>query len=154
MDDLSDDDLRRLTGALAAVVHAAGGWHEPPRLYGLVPRGAPPRRAGSLHAGGRRWLRLADGDPYAFLDTVRVSEGDAAALALVANGWATPLSGGQRSRVRTVVVVTPDRRQCTAFERRDDPRGIAIDDRGEGPMLRALLSAWTTDQLAGPPPAA
>src|SRR5215211_4293922 len=102
MDDLSDDDLRRLTGALAAVVRTAG-WHEPPRLYGLLPRGAPPRlygllprgapprRAGALHAGGRRWVRLAEGDPYWFLDTVRVSTGDAAALALVANGWATAL---------------------------------------------------------------
>jgi hypothetical protein len=154
MDDLSDDDLRRLTGALAAVLHTAGGWHEPPRLYGLLPRGAPPRPSGALHAGGRRWLHLAEGDPYWFLDTVRVSEHDAAALALVANGWATAWDSGERTRVRTVVVVTPDRRQCTALERRDDPGGIALDDRGEGPMLRALLSAWTTDQFAGPPPAA
>jgi hypothetical protein len=154
MDDLSDDDLRRLTGALAAVLRNSGGWHEPPRLYGLLPRTAPPRRAGAIHAGGRRWLRLAEGDPYAFLDTVRVGRGDAAALALVANGWATALPAGPRTRVRTVVVVTPDRRQCTALERRDDPGGVIIDDRGEGPMLRALLSAWTTDQLAGPPPAA
>jgi hypothetical protein len=153
MDDLSDDDLRRLTGALAAVVRTTG-WHEPPRLYGLLPRGAPPRRAGALHAGGRRWLRLAEGDPYSFLDTVRVGTGDAAALALVANGWATALPAGPRTRVRTVVVVTPDRRQCTAIERRDDPGGIALDDRGEGPMLRALQAAWTADELAGPPPAA
>jgi hypothetical protein len=153
MDDLSDDDLRRLTGALAAVLGTSGGWHEPPRLYGLLPRGAPVRRTAALHAGGRRWLRLAEGDPYWFLDTVRVSERDADALALVANGWATPWHGGPRSRVRTVVVVTPDRRQCSAFERRDDPNGIALDDRGEGPMLRALLSAWATDELAGPPAA-
>jgi hypothetical protein len=99
-------------------------------------------------------LRLAEGDPYAFLDIVRVSTSDTGALALVANGWATTLPTGPRARVRTVVVVTPDRRQCTALERRDDPGGITIDDRGEGPMLRALLSAWSTDQLAGPPPAA
>jgi len=153
MDHLSDDDLRRLTVALAAVVRP-GGWHEPPRLYGLLPRQTSPRRSGALHAGGRRWLRLAEGDPYAFLDTVRVSEGDASALALVVCGWATTLPFGPRSRVRSVVVVTPDRRQCTALERRDDPGGMVVDDQGEGPMLRALLSAWITDQLAGPPPAA
>ena len=66
----------------------------------------------------------------------------------------TALPAGPRTRVRTVVVVTPDRRQCTAIERRDDPGGIALDDRGEGPMLRALQAAWTADELAGPPPAA
>jgi hypothetical protein len=154
MDDLTDDDLRRLTGALAVVLRTTDGWHEPPRLYGLLPRGTPAHRAGALHAGGRRWLRLAEGDPYWFLDTVRVSERDAAALALVANGWATTGRESERARVRTVVVVTPDGRQCTALERRDGAGGIAVDDRGEGPMLRALLSAWTTDQFAGPPPAA
>ena len=153
MDQLSDDDLRRLTAALAAVV-ATNGWHQPPRLYGLLRRDAPPRRAGAIHAGGRRWLRLAEGDPYTFLDTVRVGERDAAALALVVCGWATHLDTGRRRRVRSVVVVTPDRRQCSALEHRDDPGGVVIDDRGEGPMLRALLSAWSVDQAAGPPPAA
>jgi hypothetical protein len=153
MHDLSDDDLRRLTGALAGVLRGTG-WHEPPRLYGLLPRGAPPRRTNALHAGGRRWLRLAEGDPYAFLDTVRVGAEQASALALVANGWATALPAGPRTRVRTVVVVTPDRRQCTAIDRRGDPGGIVLDDRGEGPMLRALQSAWIVDEVTGPPPAA
>jgi len=153
MDDLSDDDLRRLTGALAAVLRTSG-WHEPPRLYGLVPRGAPPRRLGALHAGGRRWLRLAEGDPYSFLDTVRVGAAQASALALVASGWATALPAGPRTRVRTVVLVTHDHRQCTAIERRGDTSGVTLDDRGEGPMLRALLSAWVAGEVTGPPPAA
>lgn len=154
MDHLSDDDLRRLTCALATVLRATNGWHEPPRLYGLLPRSAPPRRAGALAAGGRRWLRLAEGDPYSFLDTVRVSEREASALALVACGWATTGEALPRTRVRTVVVVTPDRRQCSALDRRHDAGAMVVDDRGEGPMMRALLAAWTTDELTGPPPAA
>jgi hypothetical protein len=153
MDHLTDDDLYRLTSALAMVLRATDGWHEPPRLYGLLPRSAPPRRAGALAAGGRRWLRLAEGDPYSFLDTVRVSERDASALALVACGWATTGKASPRLRVRTVVVVTPDRRQCSALDRRHDG-GIVLDDRGEGPMMRALLTAWTSDELTSPPPAA
>ena len=153
MDHLSDDDLYRLTSALAMMLRATDGWHEPPRLYGLLPRSAPLRRAGALAAGGRRWLRLAEGDPYSFLDRVRVSQRDASALALVACGWATTGDASPRTRVRTVVVVTPDRRQCSALDRRHDGR-IVIDDRGEGPMMRALLTAWTSDELTSPPPAA
>ena len=152
--DLSDPELRRLAVALASVLGATTGWHEPPSLYGLPSRRPMHRPPHSVVAGGHRWLRLAEGDPYAFLDTVRVGAEQANALALVANGWATHLPAGPRARVRTVVVVTPDRRQCTAIDRRGDPGGITLDDRGEGPMLRALQSAWVADEVTGPPPAA
>jgi hypothetical protein len=154
MDHLTDDDLYRLTSALATVLHSSNRWHEPPRLYGLLPRSAPPGRTGVLAAGGRRWLGLAEGDPYSFLDTVRISEREASALALVACGWATSTVTARRTRMRTVVVVTPDRRQCASLDRRHDHGGIVIDDRTEGPMMRALLAAWTTDELTGPPSAA
>src|SRR5262245_49093423 len=97
-----------------------------------------PGAAGVIDAGGRRWLRLAEGDPYAFLDAVRVTERDVAAVALAACGWAHP----GRVRIRTVVAVAPDRRQCSVIEERDTGN-VIIDANGEGPMMRALLSVWT-----------
>jgi hypothetical protein len=162
MDHVSDEDLVRLTTALAATLRSTTGWHEPPRLYGLLPMWSVPRAPGPVHSGGRRWLRLAEGDPYRFLDTVRVRRQEVSALALAASGWAfppehpeqwhgRPSTHPRRIRVRTLTVVTPDRRQCSALERRDSG-AVVIDDRGEGPMMRALLSAWSTEEATGPPP--
>ena len=37
MEHLTDDDLCRLTAALAQALRDAMAWHAPPRLYGLVP---------------------------------------------------------------------------------------------------------------------
>jgi hypothetical protein len=149
MDYLTDADLVRLTTGLATVLRALTGWHEPPRLYGLLPAGAVPRAAGVVHAGGRRWLRLAEGDPYTFLDTVRVTDRDVSAVALATCGWALP----ERVRIRALAVVTPDRRQCSAVERRDTGE-VVVDGDGEGPMMRALLSVWDDHETAWPPPAA
>jgi WD40 repeat protein len=41
----------------------------------------------------------------------------------------------------SVVVVTPDGRQCSAI-RRKDTDDLVIDTSGEGPMMRALLRVW------------
>jgi hypothetical protein len=163
MDHVSDEELVRLATELAATVGTTGGWHEPPQLYGLVPDAAR-RGSGLLPAGGRRWQRLAEGDPYRFLDAVHVRNDEVPALALIACGWAfppdrpeewhgRPSTHPRRVRVRTVVVVTPDGRQCSAIERRDTG-GVIVDDRGEGPMMRALMGAWSSVSVVDPPPAA
>jgi hypothetical protein len=102
-----------------------------------------------LRAGGRHWLHLAEGDPYAFLDTIRVDEREVPAVALAACGWAVSLDDGprRRARVRSLVVVTPDRRQSSTLERRDT--GVVVmEGRGDGPMLRALASVWTAGAVA------
>jgi hypothetical protein len=163
MDHVNDEELVHLATELAATMRATGGWHDPPRLFGLVPQAGPsaPRL---LRSGGRRWQRLAEGDPYRFLDAVRVRNDEVPALALVACGWAfpperpeewhgRPSTHPRRVRVRTAVVVTPDGRQCSAIERRDTG-AVVVDDRGEGPMMRALMSAWSSVSVVDPPPAA
>jgi hypothetical protein len=147
MEDLSDDVLVHLTVALVAVLRATTGWDEPARLYALLAAGSWPRCRDVVRAGGRRWWMLAEGDPYEILDAARLTEDDAAAVALAACGRSVP----DRTRTRTVTVVTPDRRQCTAIERSGDP-DIVVDCDGEGPLLRALAGVWA--EAAWRPPAA
>jgi hypothetical protein len=135
---LTDDELADLARSLDARLHAEGVWHGPARLYGL--------------GAAREWSRLAQGDPYRFLDTVRIDEAAVAALALVAMGWAfppdrpetwhgRPSAHPDRVRVRTTTVVTPDRRHCSVVRRRDTGE-ILVDTCGEGPLLRALVAVW------------
>ena len=164
MDHVNDEELVHLATELAATMRATGGSHDPPRLFGLVPQAGPcgPRL---LRSGGRRWQRLAEGDPYRFLDAVRVRNDEVPALALVACGWAfpperpeewhgRPSTNPRRVRVRTAVVVTPDGRQCSAIERRDTGAVVVDELGGEGPMMRALTSAWSSVSVVDPPPAA
>jgi hypothetical protein len=163
MDHVNDEDLVHFATDLAATMRATAGWHDPPRLYGLV-AGAVRRQPRLLRAGGRSWRPLAEGDPYCFLDAIRVRNDEVPALALVACGWAfpperpeewhgRPSTHPRRIRVRTVVVVTPDGRQCSAIDRRDTG-AVIVDDRGEGPMMRALMNAWSAVSVVDPPPAA
>jgi hypothetical protein len=147
MEDLSDALLVHLTTALAGVLRATTGWHEPARLYALVPAGMSPRCRDVVRAGGRRWRTVAEGDPYELLDDIRFTADDAAAVALAVGGR-TVLD---RTRTRTVTVVTPDRRQCTAIDREGHP-DVLVDRDGEGPLLRALASVWV--EAAWRPPAA
>jgi hypothetical protein len=149
---LTDDDLAHLAADLEAIVHDTTSWFEPPRLYGLgladvaSYRALPARR-------GRWWLELASGDPYDFLDRVAVDD-DCAALALVACGWAfppddpatwigRPSAHPRRLRVRTVVVVSPDGRQCAAVRQRRPGDPVTLETDGEGALLRALQRVWT-----------
>jgi hypothetical protein len=165
---LTDAALADLTRSLAETLGTTTGWDGPPTLYGLLPGCSAVRARAILTAAGDRWLRLAAGDPYRFLDTVRVGETDAAVLALAAGGWAVPpdqlmMSRGrpgshpQRIRVGTLTLVTPDRRQCSAIHRRDTDE-VIIDGGGEGPLLRALHAVWCrpgeSGSAPGPPPAA
>lgn len=150
---LTDDDLAHLAADLEALVHDTTSWFEPPRLYGLGRADVASLRA--LPATRRRWwLQLAEGDPYDFLDLVAVDEDDCDALALVACGWAfppddpatwtgRPSEHPRRLRVRTVVVVSPDGRQCAAVRQHRDHDPVSLEADGEGALLRALQRVWT-----------
>jgi hypothetical protein len=161
MADLHDDDLATLAGALESALHTSDGWYSPPRLYGLVAPLAQPTRP-VLTAGRGRWVQLAEGDPYEFLDGVSIPRGMVDAVALAVSGWASPTAyrpGARtgphppRLRVRSVVMVTPDRRQCSVLRVRGRPP--VTDRNGEGPMLRALVQLWATSEVTSePPPAA
>jgi hypothetical protein len=165
---LTDAALADLTRSLADTLGATTGWDGPPALYGLLPECSAVRANAIVTAAGDRWLRLAAGDPYRFLDTVRVGETDVGVLALAAGGWAfppdepstwhgRPSAHAERVRVGTLTLVTPDRRQCSAIHRRDTDE-VIIDDGGEGPLLRALHAVWCrpgeSGSAPGPPPAA
>jgi hypothetical protein len=148
--DLSDAQLHQLAVLLEEAVFRS--WQAPSRLYGVfLP---PPGRAPWRNPAGDpepTWWCVAEGDPYDFLDWVRVDE-SVDALALAVTGWAFPPEAPetwrgrpsqhpQRVRVRSVVVVSPDGRQCSAIRRRDTGE-VAVDANGEGPMMRALLAVW------------
>jgi hypothetical protein len=160
---LSDDDLTDRTTELEAYLHRSTGWHEPPRLYGLVrTEGDRPDQAGSCARRSARrgpiaadeghvWTLLAEGDPYEFLDEVRVDERQVTAVALATCGRTIPLDEQgrprvaeerERRRVRLVVVVTPDLRYRSAVRVREPGADVSVTDTGEGPMMRALLSVW------------
>jgi hypothetical protein len=164
---LSDDDLAVHARDLEAHLDTTTGWHEPPRLYGLVCRPLPapfchatcrhgtPRSSADVLPGGdeHAWVLLAEGDPYVFLDEIRVDERTVGAVALVTNGWSTPPEDydtwrgrpsehPRRRRVRAVVVVTPDLRQRTALRVRGPGAQAKVVDGGEGPMVRALHTVW------------
>jgi hypothetical protein len=96
---------------------------------------------------------LAEGDPYEFLDDVRVDERHVVAVALATCGWSLPpeLYGTwpgrpsehpARLRLRSVVVVTPDLRHRSALRLRRPGESPLVSEGGEGPMMRALLSVW------------
>jgi hypothetical protein len=164
---LSDDDLSTFASDLEAHLHDTTGWHEPPRLYGCVPdarslhhpcralgrAGRAPRRLDVPIGDGHAWVLLAEGDPYQFLDEVRVDERHVVAVALATCGWSLPpeLYGTwlgrpsehpARLRVRSVVVVTPDLRHRSALRLRRPGESPIVTADGEGPMMRALLSVW------------
>jgi hypothetical protein len=147
---LTDSQLSQIAVLLEESVFRS--WRATSRLYGVFvpPPGAAPWRDPSGEAEPTWWC-VAEGDPYDFLDWVRV-DGSVDALALAVTGWAfppeapetwrgRPSAHPQRVRVRSVVVVTPDGRQCSALRRRDTGE-LLVDVDGEGPMMRALLGVW------------
>lgn len=145
MTDLSDDSLDALVRLLESSCFALGQWQAPARLYGVL---AEPGFVPGGARGEPVWWCIAEGDPYEFLDRLRLDDG-VDAVALATTGWATPLgSDGRahgavtRTRVRTVVAVTPDGRQCSAI-RRQDLGELVVTSDGDGPLLRVLRSLWT-----------
>jgi hypothetical protein len=147
---LTDAQLHQIAVLLEGNVFRS--WRAPSRLYGvfLPPPGKAPWRDPSGE-GEPTWWCVAEGDPYDFLDWVRVDD-SVDALALAVTGWAFPPEAPetwhgrpsqhpQRVRVRSVVAVTPDGRQCAAI-RRKDTDDLMVDTSGEGPMMRALLGVW------------
>jgi hypothetical protein len=152
MRNISDDDLAHLAADLEAEVHDLGSWFDAPRLYGLSSADVACVRSIPA-ARDRFWLQLAEGDPYDFLDRVSVDEVEFPTLALVAHGWAfppddpaswfgRPSEHPRRLRVRTVVVVVPDGRQCAAVRQRRDGDPVSLETDGQGGLLRALQRVW------------
>lgn len=150
MPQLSDHQLNQLAVLLEGSVFRS--WRASSRLFGIFvpPPGEAPWRDPSGEAEPTWWC-VAEGDPYDFLDWVRVDD-TVDAVALAVTGWAFPPEAPetwrgrpsqhpQRVRVRSVVVVTADGRQCAAIRRRDSG-DLLVDSTGEGPMMRALLSVW------------
>jgi hypothetical protein len=163
---ISDTDLAELALALEAAQHESGCWTTPPRVLAIDPLDdgclpdvaaawlatAAPSPAATAPRVPPPWRLVGEGDPYHLLDRVRVEERAALVLALVVHGWAFPPDDPAswygrpsqhpgRLRARTATVVTPDRRQWSAI--RLQGREVRVDPAGEGPLMDALLSAWT-----------
>jgi hypothetical protein len=114
-----------------------------------------------LAAGSLAWRRLGEGNPYHLLDTVVVEADDTAALALLVHGWAFPPDDVDswfgrpsehpgRIRVRSVTIVTPDRRRCSAI--RLQHREARVDSGGTGALMDAMLSVWDRPPRRAPGP--
>jgi hypothetical protein len=145
---LTDSDLAHLAADLVAHLQVSAEWPLHSRLYGLSRTDLVSVRSVAA-SPGRWWLELADGDPYDFLDRVWLDADELPAVALAATGWAAPLDHcrttrpsqhPRRERIRTVVVVSADGRQCSALQRQT---GEVVLDQSEGPLLRALLRLWS-----------
>ncbi|HEX9260519.1 MAG TPA: hypothetical protein VF855_13350 [Acidimicrobiales bacterium] len=155
---LNDNDLHVLAEDLEAVLNEREGYYTAPRLLGLV-AGPHPRALLHLPAaafGG--WVQLAQGDPYQFLDLVRLTGDDVLAVALISCGWSLPAGHPDwewtrpsqhrdRVRARVVTMVTPDGRTWNVIRQlgRSEP---VVSDGGDGPMLRALQRVWEPDEAA------
>jgi hypothetical protein len=139
---LSDNDIQLLTEDLEAVLNEREGYYPAPRLLGLVAEPHPRalRHLPSAAFGG--WVQLAQGDPYDFLDTIRLTEDDVLAVALIACGWslpaghpdwqrARPSQHRHRVRARVVTLVTPDGRTWNVIRQHGQTDPV-LTDGGDG----------------------